>query len=115
MSSRDRSGVSAWIGFALALLAPVSAFLVQMAISREREFLADARSAQWMGKADNMIAALEKIRRDQIPLPVNYAVAPAFIASPFKGKGLDAWLSTHPSIDERIARLRQLTFEADEK
>ncbi|MFA6995467.1 MAG: M48 family metallopeptidase [Patescibacteria group bacterium] len=114
------SQLSLIIGIAaivLSILAPIFAYLMQFAISRKREFLADADGALLTRYPEGLASALEKISRDQEPLEVaNRATAHLFIASPFKddapGKVKTNWLArafaTHPPIEERIKRLRAL-------
>jgi heat shock protein HtpX len=107
--SRDRSGAIAIIGVILALFAPLASVFVKLAISRKREYNADARGAELTGNPNFLIGALEKIKRDQVPLPrANRAMAHLYIASPFKGGGLEEFMSTHPDIDKRIEALKAL-------
>jgi len=114
----DREGGQAQIlfmivGLLLAILAPIFATLMQLAISRKREFLADAAAAMLTRYPEGLARALEKISRDREPLEVaNRATAHLYIASPFKadterevGWFAKLWL-THPPIKERIAALR---------
>lgn len=108
--SRDRSGVLAIVGVLLSLLAPITTYLVQLAISRQREYIADARAAEITGNPNFLIQAFEKIKRDQIPMPsVSSASAHLYIANPFKQGSIEILMSTHPDIDDRIARLKSLT------
>lgn len=99
------------VAIVLAILAPLFAQLMQFAISRKREFLADADGALLTRYPEGLASALEKISADQEPLEVaNRATAHLYIASPFKGekkKGFFAKaLMTHPPVEERIAALR---------
>ncbi len=94
-----------------AILAPLAAMLIQLAVSRKREFLADASGALLTRYPDGLANALEKIARDQSPMPhAHTATAHLFLANPFKGKASHSWFTklfmTHPPIDERIKILR---------
>jgi heat shock protein HtpX len=101
------------LAIVFALLAPLFAQLIQLAISRKREFLADASGALLTRYPDGLARALEKISADQEPLEVaNRATAHLYIASPFKegsktGK-LAKLFMTHPPVEERIAALRKM-------
>lgn len=95
------------IGIAFSVLAPVFATLMQLAISRKREFLADASGALLTRYPEGLASALEKISSDPAPLrEANRATAPLYIANPFKGKNVAKLFMTHPPIEERIAALR---------
>ena len=103
------------IGIVMAVLAPIAAVLMQLAISRKREFLADASAALLTRYPRGLASALEKISKDQTPLRVaNNTTAHLFIASPFKGRRAKSWLAklfmTHPPIEERITRLKQMSI-----
>ncbi|MDD4989719.1 MAG: M48 family metallopeptidase [Candidatus Pacebacteria bacterium] len=94
-----------------AILAPIAAVLIQLAISRKREFLADASAGLLTRYPDGLASALEKIAQDPSPMrSANNSTAHLFISSPFKGKRAGNWLSklflTHPPIEERVAALR---------
>ncbi len=94
-----------------AILAPIAAQLIKLAVSREREFLADASGALLTRYPEGLASALEKISRDPEPLEVaNKATAHLYISNPLKGQS--SWLndlfSTHPPVDQRIARLRAM-------
>ena len=92
------------IGIALAILAPIVVMFVQMAISRKREYSADATAVQYTRYPQGLIGALKKIRDENQPeQKVNKAVAPLFFANPFKGMG-----STHPPIGKRISALERM-------
>lgn len=96
------------LGIVLSLLAPLAAMLIQLAISRKREYLADASAALLTRHPEGLASALEKISGDQEPLEVaNRATAHLYIANPFKGKNISKLFSTHPPIEERVARLRE--------
>ena len=91
----------------LSILAPVAAMLIQLAISRKREYLADADGALLTRYPEGLASALEKISADPTPLrSANQATAHLFIANPFKGKKVSSLFQTHPPIAERVKRLR---------
>lgn len=93
----------------LSVLAPIAAMLMQLAISRKREFLADASGALLTRYPEALASALEKISADTEPLEAaNRATASLYIANPFKGKKLSTLFMTHPPIEERIAALRDM-------
>jgi len=98
---------------AAAILAPIAATLIQLAISRKREFLADASAGLLTRYPEGLASALEKISSDPSPMrSANNSTAHLFISSPFKGKRAGNWLTklflTHPPIEQRIAALRGL-------
>lgn len=99
------------IGLVFLILAPIFGKLMQLAISRRREFLADATSAKYTRNPDGLISALEKISGDPNELKTaNKATASMYISSPFRDKKVkksSIW-STHPSLDERVEALRNL-------
>ena len=94
----------------LAILAPLGAMLIHMAISRAREYLADAAGAQISRKPWALADALEKLERGAAALPMNAnpATAHLFIVNPLRGSGLLNLFSTHPPVAERVARLRAM-------
>jgi heat shock protein HtpX len=94
----------------MAILAPIAATIIQMAISRSREYLADAGGAKMSGKPYGLAGALEKLSRasQAIPMEANPSTAHMFIVNPLTGKSLMNLFSTHPPIEERIARLRSM-------
>jgi heat shock protein HtpX len=105
----ERGGLLILVGLILAILAPISAKLAQLAISRRREFLADASGAKLSHYPDGLADALEKIKRYNTgKLDVSDADSHLFIANPFKTKKVTGLFSTHPDIDERIKRLRAM-------
>jgi heat shock protein HtpX len=108
--SKDRSGILAIIGFILSLVAPLSAMFIQLAISRRREFVADAGSAQMTGEPLSLASALTKIRRDLRPLPsTGVTTAHLYFSNPSKATDVvEKLFSTHPPIEERI-RLLEMT------
>jgi heat shock protein HtpX len=94
----------------MAILAPIAATLIQMAISRSREYLADEGGAKISGKPYGLAGALEKLSRASraIPMNANPSTAHMFIVNPLSGRSLMNLFSTHPPIEERIARLRSM-------
>lgn len=95
---------------ALVILAPVAASLIQLSISRQREFSADATGAQITGNPESLASALLRLEEGAkaIPMQVNQASEPLYIVKPFSGKGIAGLFSTHPPIEERVRRLRQM-------
>jgi heat shock protein HtpX len=93
-----------------AVLAPIAAMLIQLAVSRAREYGADASGARLCGRPEALASALEKlaIGSGRIPLPASPQTAHLFIVNPLSGKFFANLFSTHPPIEERIARLRQM-------
>jgi heat shock protein HtpX len=102
----DRGGVFGLIF--MAVLAPIAAMMIQFAISRTREFEADATGAQIAGNPLGLANALEKLglATQRIPLQANPATSHLFIVNPLSGKSILKLLSTHPPLEERIRRLR---------
>jgi heat shock protein HtpX len=101
------TGIMLLIGIALAILSPFIATLIQLAISRKREFLADADGALLTRYPEGLARALEKISQDPTPLRVaNKATAHMYIANPFRGKKVRKIFMTHPPVEERIRALR---------
>jgi heat shock protein HtpX len=93
----------------LSILAPFAAMLMQLAISRKREFLADASGALLTRYPDGLARALEKISADPEKLEAaNRATAHLYITNPFKGKKLTKFFMTHPPIEERVKALREI-------
>jgi heat shock protein HtpX len=100
------------VAIVLSVLAPIAAVLMQLAISRKREFLADASGALLTRYPEGLARALEKISHDTEPLEAaNRATAHLFIANPFKGKSVAKLFMTHPPIEERIAVLRGMKVD----
>ena len=107
----DEEGSSPVALVLMAVLAPIAALLVQMAVSRAREFQADATGARLAGHAQGLIGALQKLERANAAVPIagaNPATAHLFIVNPLSGRALLRLFSTHPPLEERIARLRGL-------
>lgn len=94
----------------MAVLAPLAAMLVQMAVSRSREFHADATGARVAGKTWGLAKALEKLHMAQhvVPMDANPATAHLFIVNPLSGRAMMNLFSKHPPLEERIARLRAM-------
>jgi heat shock protein HtpX len=94
----------------MAMVAPLAALLVQMAVSRSREFHADETGARLAGRTWGLSKALEKLEmaKHHVPMQANPATAHLFIVNPFSGQALMKLFSTHPPIEERIARLRAM-------
>lgn len=104
--SGERSPVGVGILFFVSLLAPFVASLAQLAISREREYLADASSAKLTKRPDSMIAALKKLDIHAQPMKrQNLAAEAMFINNPLRSNKLNDLFNTHPSIEQRIKRL----------
>jgi len=96
----------------MAVLAPIAAMLIQMAISRAREFHADATGARIVGRPWGLAKALEKMEMaaSMAPIQASPATAHLFIVNPLRSGGVMALFSTHPPIQERVARLRAMTL-----
>lgn len=107
----DREEGSPWAGLIMLIVAPIAAMLIQMAISRTREYAADETSAHVTHNPDELISALGKLESwsKRIPMAdVNPATAHLFIIKPFTGDSLMRLFSTHPSTADRIARLQAM-------
>lgn len=110
-SSRDDDNEGGAVGGLLMLiLAPLAALLIQMAISRSREYDADAASAKYTGKPYELISALQKLEAysKRLPMDATPSTAHLFIIKPFTGRSLMQLFSTHPSTADRIARLQAM-------
>jgi len=108
---RDEQGSGGIIGLLLtAILAPVAAMLIQMAISRSREYLADSSGAKTLGNPLGLASALAKLARanEVAPMDARPETAHLFIVNPLTGGSWLSLFSTHPPIEERIARLRAM-------
>jgi len=105
----DEEGGNPIAALAMMILAPIAAMLIQMAISRSREYDADAASAKYVGSPYPLIGALQKLDNwsQQIPMDANPATQHMYIMKPFSGRSLFKLFSTHPSTEDRIARLQQ--------
>jgi heat shock protein HtpX len=95
---------------AAIIIAPIAAMLLQFAVSRQREFLADATAAELLGTGRPLADALGTLQRgvEVLPMQVNPATASLYIASPLSGRGMSALFSTHPPIPMRIERLQAI-------
>jgi heat shock protein HtpX len=113
--SDDREGVNPIGMLAIIILGPIAALLIQMAISRSREYGADTTGAQIVGDPMALASALAKLEAGsrQIPLDVNPAASHLFIVNPLNGQFLATMFSTHPPIQDRIKRLRQMAGYPD--
>ncbi|MBI2986944.1 MAG: zinc metalloprotease HtpX [Deltaproteobacteria bacterium] len=112
-SEREDEGGGGILGLILmSVLAPIAAVMIQMAISRSREFLADATGAKIAGNPLGLAAALEKLARasEMVPLEARPETAHMFIVSPLTGGSFLNLFSTHPPVEERVARLRAMTY-----
>ena len=109
-SRDDRQGSNPIALLATIILAPIAAMLIQAAISRSREYDADAGGASIAGGAHGLVSALRKIETasKQVPLDANPATAHMFIIKPFSGAGLMSLFSTHPSTEARVQALMSL-------
>jgi heat shock protein HtpX len=106
----DESPLGLIGSLALVILAPIAASLIQLAVSRQREFSADATGAQISGNPESLASALLRLEESakEIPMQVNQAAEPLYIVKPFSGGGIASLFSTHPPIEERVRRLRQM-------
>lgn len=106
----DRGGGGAFGALFMLILAPIAAMLIQMAISRTREYQADASSAEYTGNPNELISALQKLEgwSKRIPMDASPATAHMFIIKPFTGEAMMRLFSTHPATEDRIARLRAM-------
>lgn len=97
---------------AMVLLAPLAASIIQLAVSRQREYAADAGGAAICGNPESLASALERLEQGAEAIPmeghVNDATEPLYIVKPFRSRGLAGLFSTHPPIEERVSRLRQM-------
>ena len=115
--SRDNRGGLGWIGaLAAIIVAPLAAMLVQMAISRSREYSADRSGAIISGHPLGLASALAKIQNLAQRIPNETAesipaTAQMFIINPLTGRGVDNWFSTHPNTENRIAALEEMARE----
>jgi heat shock protein HtpX len=100
------------VALVLSILAPIAALLMQLAISRKREFLADADGALLTRYPEGLARALEKISADPKPLAeANRATSHLFIVNPFKGKKISKLFMTHPPIEDRVKALRGMEIK----
>jgi len=108
----EGGGIGGLVGsLALAIIAPIAAMLIQMAVSRSREYLADASGAEICGRPLALASALRKLQMASQSLPMHEArpaTAHMFIVNPLTGSGMASLFSTHPPMEERIARLEEM-------
>jgi heat shock protein HtpX len=106
----DNSPLGLVASLALVLLAPIAATIIQLSISRQREYAADAGGAEICGNPESLASALLRLEQGaaQMPMQVNQAAEPLYIVKPFSSKGIAGLFSTHPPIEERVKRLRQM-------
>src|SRR5512141_865647 len=107
---RDEEGGGMFGLIVMSIVAPLAAMLIQMAISRSREYQADATGAEFAGTPEGLAGALQKLGAysRQLPMEANPSTAHMFIVNPLSGSSLMSLFSTHPPLEERIARLRGL-------
>ncbi len=110
--SDDRDGGNPIAGIAMVIIAPIAALLVQMAISRSREYEADRGGAEISGDPMSLASALRTLERkvEQIPMQTSPATAHMYIVNPLSRGGLANLFSTHPPMEERIARLESMAY-----
>jgi heat shock protein HtpX len=108
----DEGGGGAFGGLFMLILAPIAAMLIQMAVSRTREYAADATSAQYTGNPNELISALQKLEgwSKRIPMDASPATAHMFIIKPFSSGAMMRLFSTHPPTEDRIARLQKMAL-----
>lgn len=106
----DDSGMGSLGAILVMILAPIAAMLIQMAISRSREYIADETGAKLSHNPESLARALEKLAHgvERAPMQANPATEPLYIVNPLTGGGIQSWFSTHPPIEERVARLRAM-------
>lgn len=115
---RERGGGNPVALILVVILAPFAAVIVQMAISRTREFAADRAGAELSGKPMALASALSKLERGAAAVPMqaaNEATAHQFIVNPLRGRGMASLFSTHPSTAERVARLERIAVEMGQR
>ena len=107
----DDEGGNIFVALAIAIIAPLVATIIQMSISRSREYLADATGAQLTGNPAGLISALKKLGEYSKRIPPKYAneaVSHMYIVNPFSGNGLAKLMSTHPPLEDRIKHLSEM-------
>ena len=106
----DESPLGLFGALALMILAPIAASLIQLAISRQREYSADATGAEISGSPESLAGALENLERgaEALPMKVNESAEPLYIVKPFRSGAMSHLFSTHPPTAERVRRLREL-------
>jgi heat shock protein HtpX len=108
--SEDDDAPNPLVGILMLLLAPIAAGLIQMAISRTREYSADAAAAKYTGTPDGLISGLKKLEAysKRIPMHTSPSMSHMYIVKPLSGESMARLFSTHPATEERIARLLEL-------
>ena len=108
--SNDEEGGNPIAAIAMMIIAPIAAMLIQMAISRSREYMADREGARILGNPRHLAQALKKLQHgvERTPMEANAATAHMFIVNPLRGSGMMSLFSTHPPVEERIRRLEQM-------
>src|SRR5262249_15540452 len=108
----ERDGENPFVALLLIILAPIAASLMQLALSRSREYQADESGARLLGNGEPLARALEKIERgaQQVPMNIDPAHAQAFIINPFTGRQVrfSNLFSSHPPTEDRVRRLRSM-------
>ncbi len=109
---REEGGGGIFGAIIMMIIAPIAAMLIQMAISRSREFAADAGAARMTGNPMGLVSALRKLQEGnkRVPMQASPATAHMFIVSPLNGSGVASLFSTHPPMDERIKRLEEMAY-----
>ncbi|MBW1991523.1 MAG: zinc metalloprotease HtpX, partial [Deltaproteobacteria bacterium] len=109
-SDEDEGGLGIIGLIVMSIVAPIAAMLIQMAISRSREYLADETGARLTRNPESLASALEKLAYgvQAAPMQANPATEPLFIVNPLSGGGMMSWFSTHPPVEDRVARLRAM-------
>ena len=110
-ASRDGENKNPFVGIAIMLIAPFVGLLIQMAVSRSREFQADASAAKITNNPQGLINALEKIHQNNIEpmIKADESMAHMYIANPFSGVGgISRFFMTHPPVEERVSKLKSL-------
>jgi len=112
--SDDDEGMNPFAALLMIIVAPIAATVIHLAISRSREYGADATGAAIHGNPESLARALEKLEMatSMRPLPVNPSVAHLFIVNPLKGMSFAGLFSTHPPLEERIKRLRSMQLRS---
>jgi heat shock protein HtpX len=98
----------------MIVIGPLAAAMLQLGVSRQREYLADATAARMLGEGRSLADALTTLEqgRKQVPMQVNPATETLYIVNPLSSKGVAGLFSTHPPIEERIKRLREYATRA---
>jgi len=107
----DDEGGNPFVAIVMMIVAPIAAMLIQMAISRSREYTADSGGAEIAGNPRHLASALKKLHMasQKVPMKAEPATAHMFIVSPLSGKSMSKLFSTHPPMEERVARLESIS------